>query len=220
MFHIEQVANEDYFCCPKGYIGVLPVRGAAGICELEGVDVPKSQIATLASQIGTAGPSPSGRLPTAATTDTGSETAAGGGRQPTSSVSGDGTDTNSNSSISTGAIAGIAVGAVAVLILAFALIMWLHRRSLRKRPSQAAAPVYQTISPSEPHADPTQGYGNTVEESQAKQPVFAQINTPAWEHGHFQPAHGAHEVQATPRLEMEAPTHADGRGCHGDQRLL
>lgn len=250
MYHIQQINYEDYFCCPDGYIGVLPVSGASGICELEGVDVPKSQLATLASQVGSAasvGPgsgSPSSGAPTAVPTGgAGSPTLTGGGPgggpQPTgpapSSAPGEGgtADSVSGSGVSTGAIAGIAVGAVAVLVLAFGLIMWWHRRSLRKRPppppEAMAVPAgyYQQHhrQPQQHHQQHYQTpgveqtppeYSRPVEEP--KQPVFAQTtSSPASGYTYVAPQ-GAYEVQANSRVEMEAPTDG-GVGYNADRRL-
>lgn len=197
--------RDHYFCCPSGYIGVIPVRGEAGVCELEGVNVPKSQLATTASQIGLGGTSTAPFTNIPSTTLTGDEpltptetgTAAGPSVTRTGQGTQDGTgNANSDSSISTGAIAGIAVGAAAVLALSFAFIMWWHRRSLRNRPSQGA----DRQSTSEPIP---QEYPKPAREMQAKQTELAQPNTPTPPYG-YSVSYGAYEVSATPRVEMEA----------------
>jgi len=150
MFQIEQFGNRDFFCCPNGYTGVLPASGAAGICESSGANLPSSRLATMASQIGGTSVTPFGGVPTAtlsgvaphttgqgAGTTTGTGTAAGGTSTGTSLPNnGEG---GGSPAISIGAIAGIAVGGVALLVLAVALLLWLHRRSLRKRPPPAVA---------------------------------------------------------------------------------
>src|SRR5689334_2539938 len=118
MYRNELWSNNNYFCCPPGYIGVLPQRGSSGICEIEGVSIPKSQLATVASQIGGTAVTASGKVPTA-TAGSGSSVTATGGRVPgtptvtPTSVPGDGPapgtgpapETSSNPPLSTGAIA-------------------------------------------------------------------------------------------------------------------
>ena len=208
MFHIEQVANKDYFCCPQGYIGVLPQAGAGGICQVEGVNVPKSQLATMASQIGGTSVAASGTpVPTVATSKSSATTTGQGqgttsqnqgiatqtsqGTTQTSVPGGEPTSGTSSSPLSTGAIAGIAVGAAAFLLV-FALVLWLHRRSLKKQS--------QTV-----HGAPTESFNQDfkgIGETQAKQ-IGAQSNTPSSGLGYS--AHGASEVDANSRAEMEAP---------------
>lgn len=207
MYRNEQWSNNNYFCCPPGYIGVLPQRGSSGICETEGVNIPKSQLATVASQIGGASVTASGRVPTA-TAGSGSSVTATNGRVPgtatvtPTSVSGDGPgpgpgqETSSNPPLSTGAIAGIAVGGATVFLILFALILWLHRRSLRKRPPPAVS-----HKPDEPFI---QEHSTTAGETETKQPGFTQPNTPSPGYGYPAP-HGAAQVDAASRVEMEAP---------------
>ncbi len=224
MFHIEQVANKDYFCCPQGYIGVLPQTGAAGICEVEGVNIPKSQLATMASQIGgTSVTSSSGTpVPTVTTSSKSSAATTGQGQASAATTAGQGqgtatqtsvpggeptSGTSSNFPLPTGAIAGIAVGAAAFLLL-FALILWLHRRSSRKRLSQTV------------HDAPAESFNQedfkTTRETQAKQVGVAQSNTPSSGFGYSAP-HGA-EVDAHSRAEMEAP--ADSWGYNAGGRVV
>ncbi|KAL2122256.1 hypothetical protein VTJ04DRAFT_2711 [Mycothermus thermophilus] len=119
----------DYFCCPSGYIGVLPKSGSGGICELEGVSIPTSQIASVASQAGFVAPT--------ATSNSGANPV---------STDGSASGNNNNSStvsIPAGAIIGFVIGGVAIVVL-IALVLWLHRRSLRKNPPGQPAPVVQT----------------------------------------------------------------------------
>jgi hypothetical protein len=105
---------------------------------------------------------------------------------------------------------GIAVGAAGFLLL-FALILWLHRRSLRKRSTPQPAAVYH-----DPTEQPfNQEYSKTAEETQAKQTGFAQPSTPSTGYGYPAP-HGASDVDANPRAEMEAP--AGGWGYHAGGR--
>lgn len=210
-----------YFCCPSGHIGVIPARGNAGVCELEGVNVPKSQLATQASQIGLGGTStgPFTKVSSATltghepSTPTGTGTMAGPSATTTEQgAQDDAGNTSSSPPVSTAAIAGIAVGAAAALAIAFALIMYWHRRSLRKLPPQAAG--HQTASGSEPIP---QEHSKSAGEMQATQTGFVQPSTPAPAYGYSTP-YGAHEVHATPRVEMEAP--ADGTGYNAVHRQM
>ncbi|KAK0739096.1 hypothetical protein B0T21DRAFT_449309 [Apiosordaria backusii] len=140
--------RENPFCCPEGYVGVLPPEGrssAGGTCEdggnVEGI--PLSRLATAST---------AGRSTTA--TDTPGAGGNGGGSTPgDNSRSGD--DGASSSPISTGAIAGIVIGAVVVLVVGVAVVLWCHRKRQRKaglkvkdEPPPAAAG--QNYHPEEP----------------------------------------------------------------------
>jgi hypothetical protein len=216
MFHNGEVRG-SYFCCPSGYIGVIPTRGEAGVCERDGVDVPKSQLATTASQVGVRGTSatPFTDIKSSTLTSDGPLTPTGTGATagPPGRATGQGTqdgtgNAGSNAPISTGAIAGIAVGAAAALAIAVGLIMWWHRRSLRKRPSQGAEPQ-STSGPIH------QEYPKPAGEMQAKPTVLSQPSTPTPAYG-YSASYAAYEVPASPRVEMEAP--ADGMGYNTTPR--
>jgi hypothetical protein len=210
MFQIEQVGNRDFFCCPNGYIGVLPSSGAAGICEASGANIPVSRLATMASQIGGTSVTPFGGSPTATlsgvaphTTVGGITTATGSTGQSATVTSGSGPPTGSSSpgdgigtsALSIGAIVGIAIGAVAVLVLAITLVLWLHRRSLRKHPPQAVVhqPTYQP---------PPQEHHKSLGEPQMYQTGSEQPVTPT--PGYWLPQ-GRSEVAGISRVEMEVP---------------
>ena len=158
MFQIEQFGNRDFFCCPNGYTGVLPASGAAGICEAAGANLPLTRLATMASQIGGTSVTPFGGSPTAtlsgvAPHTTGPGGGGGGGGSQTTTGTGaaappgetgagtsfSGSGAGVSSALSIGAIAGIVVGGVVVLVLAVALVLWFHRRSLRRQPPPAGA---------------------------------------------------------------------------------
>jgi hypothetical protein len=219
MFHNEEVGG-SYFCCPSGHFGVIPTRGEAGVCERDGVDVPKSQLATTASQVGLGGTSATPFTDTMSSTLTSdvplTRTGTGATAGPSGTATGQGTqdgtgnNTGSSSPISTGAIAGIAVGAAAVLAIAVALIMWWHRRSLRKRPSQGADP--QSTSGPIYQENP-----KPAVEVRTKPTVLSQPSSPTPGYGYPAP-YAAYEVHATPRVEMEAPE--DGMGYNAASRPM
>jgi len=128
-----------YFCCPKGYFGVLPISGESGLCESDINGLPASRIAALiTTPTGTATGAGGG---TTATRGAGSDSSSSGGSESGTSRGGDSRDESGgantipgalSTSISAGAIAGIVIGSVILLAISFAGILWFHRQSLKK----------------------------------------------------------------------------------------
>ncbi|KAK0742932.1 hypothetical protein B0T18DRAFT_172698 [Schizothecium vesticola] len=147
------LAKNEYFCCPTGYFGVLPISGSSGLCELDVNGLSASRIASLVTT-----PTGSGSGGGASTTRSAGNGAVGGGDSGSSGGNGgngsgrDGSSDGSNgvgkapgtspNGISAGAIAGIAIGGVILLAICFAVILWIHRKSLRKTPSSKPEPAY------------------------------------------------------------------------------
>jgi hypothetical protein len=194
--------ERSFFCCEPGQFGVLPISGYAGICEPNNQVVASSLIATAASQIGggAVATGNTGGAP-AATTNTVTSTLKGGGVTTITSIatstqagggaSSTGGSTSSNPlsteakklGLSTGAIVGIAVGALLVLVVTL-VSYWLCRRKRNTRygtegPSRGA-PMYSAVpqpyqsqnlpeykSPVATYAAPQQGYGGTPPPTQA-----------------------------------------------------
>ena len=152
-----------YFCCPTGYVGVLPVSGYTGICEDNIDGLAQSRIASPATQGTTSRPAGPATSNTAAAPATG--TGAGltpsqqtkttnGGITPSNSQGSDNPDgpqsspssvlvdggSIGSSSIPTGAVAGIVIGGALLLLLGAALLLWLHRRSLRRHRQSLTKP--------------------------------------------------------------------------------
>jgi hypothetical protein len=141
-------------------VGIIPSKGATGICQEKGPNIPSTTLAPVASQFGAAAATAdvatwtrfSGNAGNGDGTGGSEGTGTGSGSSPgetsgngngNNNSGGDGPAAESNGSsgsggggsggISAGAIAGIVVGGVAFFALVIALILWLHRRSLRKR---------------------------------------------------------------------------------------
>jgi len=216
-----------YFCCPSGYFGVKSVElSGRGVCEPNLDGLPASRIASTISSgaPATAGPATTGTV-TTGTAATGT-TARGGSRQTTSTGGSPGsTGTSSNTggesggggSVSVGVIAGSVVGGVALLLLGIALVLWLHRRSLRRdrgpgqgpmpghpMPGQAMPETKSNPSPLHPQPSPSPG---TITQYQYQHPSPAQfvspaVATPPPQYAHPQPP----EADGVGRFEM--PVHA------------
>lgn len=210
----------DFFCCPNGYFGVLPLSGASGVCEVEGVDVPVSQLASMASQIGGTAPATinptltledgttttitNGEFGTTATTGgiggtlTGG-TSAGGTGGPAQTSSGDSSSSSSSTSFPIGASVGIAIGGVVILVVAIALVLWMHRRSMRKHVPQQIV-YHAPTAPSEP---PMQQEFKTQGEMQV-QPTGSTLPSYPYPSPSPNPPFAVAEIPGTPRAEMEA----------------
>lgn len=161
--YIYDASRNWYFCCPPGQYGVLPIAGSAGICKPEDVAVASSLVATPVSQAG--GTAIATRSLTEATSTvkvTRTSTLRGGGITTvtdevvaTAEVTetsgygdksgGSGSRTSSSSKksskLATGAIAGIAIGAVFLLIAA-AFAIWWGRRKANQNALKASADMY------------------------------------------------------------------------------
>jgi hypothetical protein len=187
--------EETFFCCEPGQYGVLPVSGYAGICEPNDQPVASSLIATAATQIGGAVATGTGNVvvATTAVASTLTSTLVGGGlttirttiAATTTQTSGSSATGGASSSspiqsaaktwgLSVGAIIGIAVGALGLILLALVscFLCWKKRRT--QHPGQTPAPVYSAVpqpyqrqnlvpaeykSPPVAYAAPVQGYG-------------------------------------------------------------
>ncbi|KAK4123831.1 hypothetical protein N657DRAFT_690489 [Parathielavia appendiculata] len=229
MYHLGK--TDYYFCCPQGMVGLIPDSGRTGICQEEGARVPKSMLATVASQFG-AGPTQSsggaGNGGGTGTTGAPGSGSSGGTNGNGNSNDGDGGTTagssgSSNSGggsggVSTGAIAGIAVGGVAFLALVVALLLWFHRRSLRRHPAtERAGAAHPPNLPQEPLKDVGAAQVHHVQGqhdvSQAVQyPMYSSL-TPQGAAPAYNPPRTVAEVAAVSRAyEMEAsrPSNAAG----------
>ncbi|KAK4449731.1 hypothetical protein QBC34DRAFT_403901 [Podospora aff. communis PSN243] len=175
MYRLTKIV-EGYFCCPKEYVGVIPVEGDAGLCEPSAEGLPKSRLASMVLPQTILGTNPTA---TATVTDPSqseaTKSAAGGTTQGANSSGGNGgglglgESSSQNSSPSAGVIAGIVIGAAIILVAGFALVLWLHRRSLRgsepppepaKSPEQEVAQLQQPPAISEFPSPTTPGAPN------------------------------------------------------------
>ncbi|KAK0623863.1 hypothetical protein B0T14DRAFT_190598 [Immersiella caudata] len=170
-----------YFCCPSGFFGVKSVElSGRGICEPNLDGLPATRIA---STISSGNPTATGA---ASTTRSGSG-------QTTSPGSGSGNSGSSNDSsggsggggsVSAGVIAGSVVGGVVLLLLGIALVLWLHRRSLRRDPGpgQAAASIPEPKVepyPSPPQPPQPSPAPAVIGQHQYQQPPAPQFASPA-----------------------------------------
>lgn len=139
---------------------------------------------------------------------------AGTSSEPSSAGSGGG-------GMSAGSIAGIVIGSIAFFGLVAALILWMHRRSLRKNPPSGAVGVGQ--HPQEHPQDPSKPVGTMDHGADAPevvqynshpahsaapspmvysphQTVSPQDSAPA-----YSPTYGISEVNGVSRAEMDVP---------------
>jgi hypothetical protein len=154
-------------------VGIIPSSGSTGICQEKGPNLPSTTLAPVASQFGaaaaTADVATSTRFSgnagngdgTGSSGGTGSGSSSGETSGHGSNTGGsDGTTAGSNGGgsggIAVGAIAGIVVGGVAFFALVIALILWLHRRSLRKH-----GPAETGAHPPAPPQEPLKPVGAT-----------------------------------------------------------
>ena len=167
-----KMPSGGFFCCPTGYVGFLPVSGYTGLCEDNIDGLPPSRIATPATQGTTSRPtgpataSGTGLPPSQQTTTTttpsntpGSDDRASRQSSP-SGIPASGGSTGP-SSIPTGAVAGLVIGGVLLLLLGEALLLWLHRRSLRRHqqslpPPQGPRASAEAVEPAATQARPQQ----------------------------------------------------------------
>jgi len=229
-------------------VGIITSDEWTGICQDRSLDIPTAMLATVVAQFGASPVTSAGGAPTDPLQPSkggGSEDAAsvgaggggpnnggtaGGGDGTTSKVGsseGGGSDSSSGGSgggtgISAGSIAGIVIGSIAFFGLVAALILWLHRRSLRKNPPGGGVGVGQHLhDPSKPvgtihqgHPMPTLNGGDAPEVVQydanpvtafpmaysPHQTVSPQESAPA-----YSPTHGISEVNGVSRAEMDVP---------------
>jgi hypothetical protein len=154
--YVYDIDRNYYFCCPPGQYGVLPVSGNAGICKPVDQAVASSLVATPTDQAGGGGAAAttvSGIVTQSTSTVTRTSTLAGGSvtvvttavteevtaeateGAESSSSSGSGSSSSGSkkksSALSTGAIVGIAIGALFVLA-AILLGIWWRKRQARQ----------------------------------------------------------------------------------------
>ncbi|KAH7403205.1 hypothetical protein BKA64DRAFT_668533 [Cadophora sp. MPI-SDFR-AT-0126] len=175
--------TNDYFCCPPGQYGVLPLGDYGGICQYNDVAVESSRSATEISQLGTrTTPPPTTRTATITSTRndgvettitevvTGKTTAtteaspAGtsgsvqvpSGNDNDSGSSSGSTTSSSKNGLSAGAIAGIVIGSLGVLALFLVAFMLYRRNSKRSNAQQGGAggPIGGTV----------EGYGGGMQQ--------------------------------------------------------
>ncbi|KAK4450507.1 hypothetical protein QBC34DRAFT_75938 [Podospora aff. communis PSN243] len=222
------LTSNRYFCCPAGFFGVKSVElSGRGICEPNLDGLPLTRIA---STISSGNPAATG---TAATTRGGSgqTTSPGGSAGGTGVPSDSAGESSGGGSVSAGVIAGSVVGGVVLLLLGIALILWLHRRSLRRDPGpgqglvpgQAMAETKPDPSPP-PHPQPSPSPGTvspgTAAQSQYQYPSPA---TAATQH-HYQqppppPPQFASPALATPPPQYSGAHHAQPPEADGVGRF-
>jgi len=150
------LGRNEFFCCPSGQYGVLPISGDAGICKPTNEPVASSLVATPATQYGGGSvattmvggggaASPTTTLTKTSTLNGGGVTtivtAVGGSASTATATSGSGSSGSSSGSgiskstkkskLSIGAIVGIAIAGV-VLILAILCFCFWKRHSAKK----------------------------------------------------------------------------------------
>lgn len=147
-------------------VGIIPSTGHTGICQEKVANIPNSILATVASQFGGSavetvagtptggtgganGPgtinTPSGGDDTSSGSSNNSPTGREGGQTTGGSNAGStsgGDSGGGGGGISAGAIAGIVIGSLAFFTIAIALVLWIHRRSLRRNPPGASSVQY------------------------------------------------------------------------------
>lgn len=183
----------DYFCCPPGQYGVLPLSDYGGICQYDDVAVDSSRSATLVEQLGTRSASPTTRtatitstrndgvettiteVVTGKTTATGEASPAGtggsaqvpSGNDNDSGSSSGSTSSSSNKGLSAGAIAGIVIGSLGVLALFLVAFMLYRRNSKRSnaQPGGAGGTTGGTV----------EGYGGGMQQQAASAPSYSAV---------------------------------------------
>lgn len=187
------LSKDKYFCCPTGYFGVLPISGGAGLCEPNVVGIPASRIASIftvptgASAGGGGGGGASNPQPTAG--NSGAGAGAGSGSGSSSEGGNAGAGGSGGSAVSAGAIAGIVMGGIILLAIVVSVILWYHRRSLRK------------IPPSKPEQPPDWGVDASAQHQAAM--VVSPAATPM-PPPQYTPAPNQPEAGGTQIVEMPA----------------
>ena len=175
----ELANNDGYFCCEPDQIGVLPLNGYAGLCEPTDQAVANSLIATPASQVGgaavTSAAGAGKTTPTATKVGATATATSSSGSQSTGQSSSGGSSSSGSSTItadlekvhlSIGAIVGIAVGGIAVIIVAL-FLLWKCCCARRRRNDMRAVEPYRNVN--EAYAQPAYNvppvqYGPPVQE--------------------------------------------------------
>ncbi|PVH75310.1 hypothetical protein DL98DRAFT_593304 [Cadophora sp. DSE1049] len=184
----ETKTTSDYFCCPPGQYGVLPLGNYGGICQYNDVAVDSSRSATLVEQLGTRTTSPTTRTATitstrndgvettitqvvtgkttvtteASPTGTGGSVQVPSGNDNDSGSSSSGsTSSSSNNGLSAGAIAGIVIGSLGVLAL-FLVAFMLYRRNSKKSSARRGAAEGPTGGAVEGYAGGMQQQGGSA----------------------------------------------------------
>lgn len=202
MYELE-LSSQTFFCCEPGQYGVLPVSGYTGICEPNDQPVASSLIATAATQIGGAVATGTGNVvvATTAVASTLTSTLVGGAvttikttvaatttQTSGSSATGGTSSSNPISSaakklgLSVGAIIGIAVGALVLIVLALVSYYLCRRKRSTRYAGQAPAQVYSAV--------PQPYQGQNLEPSEYKSPVAAYAAPVQGYGGHPQPGQG------------------------------
>lgn len=210
------LTSNRYFCCPSGYFGVKSVElSGRGLCEPNLDGLPTTRIASTITR------------GTPATTGTAAGSGGSGGSGQTTSPGGSpgSTGTSSNSaggsggggSVSAGVIAGSVVGGVALLLLGIALVLWLHRKSLRRNPGPGPGPgpgptpeTKLDPSPPPPQSSPSPGMITQHQYQHPSTPQFGSpaVATPPPQYAYPQPP----EADGVGRFEM--PVHAQELPSH------
>jgi hypothetical protein len=170
---------------------VLPISGSAGLCESNTNGIAATRIATKIT------------IPTDPPNIGGGDSGGTSGDSNGNGNSGDSPNSNSKtgssggskSSISAGAIAGIVIAGIIILLAGAALLLWIHRRSLRKGQS----PKLQEISAPPQGIVPVAQYQPAQYQPTHHQPIQHQP-TPAPPEYTLAPAHP--EADGTQRVEM------------------
>lgn len=211
------LSKTTFFCCEPGQIGIIPIRGYTGICGYPEQVVASSLIATRASQIGGAavttvvGNTGGGAAPTSTKIITSSlkgggvttitslvgQTVAAGtdASQPTttgSSATGAGAPgTTKKSSFGLGAIIGIAVGGLLLLVIALLVFLLVKSKNKNRKFAQGDNQSYQY---------------NGGNQGGAPMPMYN--STPA-------PYQSPVQEQKTPVVGYAQPAPPAGQGKHG-----
>lgn len=145
-------------------VGIITPDEWTGICQEKSLNIPATMLHTVVAQFGASPATSVGNSPT----DT-LNPGKGGGSEDTSSVGAGGGGSNDDgtanpagsgggSGMSAGSIAGIVIGSIAFFGLVAALILWAHRRSLRKNPPAGSVGAGNgSYDASKPHPGPHGG---------------------------------------------------------------